>query len=203
MTGSRIQIGISACVAGEKVRFDSGHKESRFVTGELSRYFSLLPVCPEIGIGLPVPRPTIRLISDRERVALVEGKNQGRDYTERMTAYAKNKVAQLERMELCGYIVCAKSPTCGMERVKVYREQRAEKDGVGLYTAELIRQMPWLPVEEDGRLNDPPEGELCRTGLRAEGLLRFGNRRFGCARFTLLCTRRVQLQCFKVRCVKV
>ncbi|WED23586.1 2-thiouracil desulfurase family protein [Vibrio sp. JC009] len=149
------KVGISSCVLGEKVRFDSGHKENRFVTQDLMQYFSFVSVCPEVGIGLPVPRPTIRLISDEERIALVETKDESKDYTERMQTYAEKTASQLMSQDLCGYIVCAKSPTCGMERVKVYKQNRADKEGVGIYTRELMKQMPWLPVEEDGRLNDP------------------------------------------------
>lgn len=156
MTASNsIRLGISACIVGQKVRFDAGHKVSRFVTQELGEHFEFVPVCPEVGIGLPVPRPTIRLISDDERIALVDSKDSSIDHTEKMMTFSRKKVKQLSGEELCGYIVCAKSPTCGMERVKVYKKNRADKEGVGLYTAELMRQMPWLPVEEDGRLNDP------------------------------------------------
>ncbi|OBT09512.1 hypothetical protein A9264_14675 [Vibrio sp. UCD-FRSSP16_10] len=150
-----MQIGISACVLGEEVRFDGGHKSSKFVTKELSPFFQFIPVCPEVGIGMSVPRPAIRLISDDERIALVETKDQTQDYTASMQTYSENKVNELQGQSLCGYIVCAKSPTCGMERVKVYANGWASTDGVGLYTRELMTKMPWLPVEEDGRLNDP------------------------------------------------
>ncbi|AEH35042.1 DUF523 and DUF1722 domain-containing protein [Vibrio anguillarum] len=155
MSNPEIRIGISACVLGEQVRFDSGHKASDFVTKELTNYFSFIPVCPEVAIGLTVPRPAIRLISHEERLALVETKDETKDYTQAMFDFSERKVDELELMKLCGYIVCAKSPTCGMERVKVYKHQRADKEGVGLYTATLMRKMPWLPVEEDGRLHDP------------------------------------------------
>lgn len=150
-----IKVGISSCVLGENVRFDSGHKISKFVTKELVPFFEFVPVCPEVGMGMPVPRPTIRLISDQERIALVETKDASIDHTDKMMDYSKSKVAELSITELCGYVVCAKSPTCGMERVKVYKKGGAENIGVGLYTQELMKQMPWLPVEEDGRLNDP------------------------------------------------
>jgi len=150
-----IRVGVSACVVGENVRFDSGHKQSNFVTKELAKVFSLVPVCPEVGIGMPVPRPTIRLISNEERISLVETKNPSKDYTEKMLHYSRNKANELLQQDLCGYIVCAKSPTCGMERVKIYAHSQATKSGVGLYTQELQKAMPWLPVEEDGRLNDP------------------------------------------------
>ncbi|MDP5252627.1 MULTISPECIES: DUF523 and DUF1722 domain-containing protein [unclassified Vibrio] len=151
----KIPVGISSCVIGEKVRFDSGHKVSQFVTKELSPHFEFVSICPEVGIGLPVPRPTIRLVSEQERIALVETKNPDRDYTDLMETYSKNKAQELLSHQLCGYIVCAKSPTCGMERVKVYQTNHAEKNGIGLYTKQLMETMPWLPIEEDGRLNDP------------------------------------------------
>lgn len=153
--GSEIKIGISSCVLGENVRFDSGHKISKFVTKELSPYFEFVPVCPEVGAGMSVPRPTIRLVSNEERIALVETKDPTQDHTDKMVNYSKQKVAQLQSEQLCGYVVCAKSPTCGMERVKVYKKAGAVNEGVGLYTQELMSSMPWLPIEEDGRLNDP------------------------------------------------
>ncbi len=148
-------VGVSACVLGEKVRFDSGHKRSNFVSNELGKHFRMKAICPEVAIGLPVPRPTIRLISDEQRIKLVETKDDSKDYTDAMTRYAKSTADALSQQSLCGYIVCAKSPTCGMERVKVYKKNNAEKDGVGLYTEQLMNRMPWLPIEEDGRLNDP------------------------------------------------
>ncbi|MBA5761418.1 DUF523 and DUF1722 domain-containing protein [Vibrio sp. 404] len=152
---ANIKVGISACVLGERVRFDSGHKLSRFVTNELSKHFEFVSVCPEVESGMPVPRPTIRLISDKERIALVESKDQSQNHTQSMLDFSATRIKQLSKQDLCGYIVCAKSPTCGMERVKVYGSNMAEKNGIGLYTNELMQQMPWLPIEEDGRLNDP------------------------------------------------
>ncbi|EOU2462554.1 YbgA family protein [Vibrio navarrensis] len=155
MEKTGIKVGVSACVLGDKVRFDAGHKLSRFVVQDLGAYMDFVSVCPEVGMGMPVPRPTIRLVSDAERIALVETKNPDKDYSHAMLAYAEQKVSQLMDEELSGYIVCAKSPTCGMEKVKVYKQHGAEKEGVGLYTQTLMRKMPWLPVEEDGRLHDP------------------------------------------------
>ncbi|MBL4239098.1 YbgA family protein [Vibrio fluvialis] len=155
MESTGIRVGVSACILGEKVRFDAGHKRSQFVTEELAPYVEFVSVCPEVEMGLPVPRPTIRLISNEERIALVETKDASRDHTDTLMAFSEAKVAQLQQFNLRGYIVCAKSPTCGMEKVKVYKEHGAEKEGVGLYTQQLRSAMPWLPVEEDGRLHDP------------------------------------------------
>lgn len=155
-----MKLGVSACVIGDKVRFDGGHKRSHFLNEELGQFVEFVPVCPEVGIGLPVPRPTIRLLDRGEPIGvrLVETKDAEADHTEKMTAFSQKKAEHLAGMDLCGYVVCAKSPTCGMERVKVYRENgyvSSEKIGVGLYTQALMERMPWLPIEEDGRLNDP------------------------------------------------
>jgi uncharacterized protein YbgA (DUF1722 family)/uncharacterized protein YbbK (DUF523 family) len=151
----KILIGVSSCVIGQNVRFDGGHKNNRFVADELANYFSYMPICPEVGMGLPIPRPAIRLTHISEEIRLTETKVPEHDHTQDLLNYSRNKVAELQTLPLCGYVVCAKSPTCGMERVKVYHGNRADKDGIGLYTQHLLTQMPWLPIEEDGRLNDP------------------------------------------------
>ncbi|EJN6958908.1 DUF1722 domain-containing protein [Photobacterium damselae] len=150
-----IPVGISACVLGDKVRFDGGHKRSRFAAEELNSYVKFVPVCPEVGIGMPVPRQTIRLLQHEEQIRLVATKDASVDFTDQMTEFAQ---AQTEKLQhLCGYIVCAKSPTCGMERVKLYIENGNTVPGgtAGIFTQILMEKMPWLPVEEDGRLNDP------------------------------------------------
>lgn len=153
-----MKLGISACVLGEKVRFDSGHKRNHFICNELANYVEFVPVCPEVGIGLPIPRPAIRLIdADQNTIRLVDSKTTTIDHTPAMRRFCEQKIKKLESLALCGYVVCAKSPTCGMERVKVYNPSTnmAEKKGVGIFTQILMEKMPWLPVEEDGRLNAP------------------------------------------------
>jgi len=148
----KIQVGISACLLGEKVRFDGGHKRSEFVENDLRRYFTYVPVCPEVAIGLGVPRKAIRLVR-RENIIRVEASDGSIDVTEKLTEFSKAKTAQFDF--LSGYIFCAKSPSCGMERVRVYTNEGAAKEGVGLYARILMEQNPLLPVEEDGRLCDP------------------------------------------------
>lgn len=155
MNSKKIVVAVSACVVGEKVRFDGGHKISDFLTQELSSFFTYQPICPEVAIGMPVPRPAIRLTQSDDLVRLTETKNPEKDYSREMLAFSDHKISELKTTRVCGYVVCAKSPTCGMERVKVYKQNQAEKSGIGLYTQQLIEQMPWLPVEEDGRLHDP------------------------------------------------
>ncbi|NDL62742.1 YbgA family protein [Acerihabitans arboris] len=153
--GNKIPIGISACLMGENVRFDGGHRRFSFAMDELAPYVRFEPICPEMAIGLPTPRPALRLVKDDQgRIAMRTGKNQDdTDLTQAMQSFSERQVQRLAH--LCGYIVCAKSPSCGMERVRVYDRAGARKNGIGLYTRELMRQLPWLPVEEDGRLHDP------------------------------------------------
>ncbi|HCU66782.1 MAG TPA: hypothetical protein DF774_13580 [Rheinheimera sp.] len=150
-----IQIGISACVLGEKVRYDGGHKNSPFCSDVLANFVSYVPVCPELAIGLGTPRPAIRLMqkSDGE-VRLVNNKDSSIDFTEKMHAFSDAKLPSLQ--QLSGYIVCAKSPSCGMERVRLVNEkgELQGKIATGLFTRRLMQAYPWLPVEEDGRLLD-------------------------------------------------
>ncbi|KJG02942.1 YbgA family protein [Photobacterium angustum] len=150
-----IIVGISGCLLGQQVRFDGGHKRFKFADEELSDYFEFKPVCPEVGIGMTIPRPVIRLLDNSIDIRLVDSKDNTLDYTDKMNAFTDNVLPSLET--LCGYIVCAKSPSCGMERVKLYLDNGHSVPGgsVGIYTKRLMQKMPWLPIEEDGRLCDP------------------------------------------------
>lgn len=151
-----IPVGISACLLGEPVRFDGGHKRLCFAVEQLTPYFRFEPVCPEMAVGLPVPRPALRLVNDEQDGLRMRASNGGSlDVTAAMRAFADEKAAGLQH--LCGFILCAKSPSCGMERVKVYDTEgkNARKSGVGLFAQALKQHLPWLPLEEDGRLQDP------------------------------------------------
>lgn len=150
---SPIRIGISACLLGRKVRYDGGHKHDHFITDTLGQYFQWVPVCPEIKLG--TPRPTLRLEQDGDQLRLVMPK-EGRDLTRTMQSYAKKRVAALAGEDLCGYILKKSSPSCGMERVKVYTpDGYPAGKGRGLFAESLLEHFPYLPVEEEGRLHDP------------------------------------------------
>jgi uncharacterized protein YbgA (DUF1722 family)/uncharacterized protein YbbK (DUF523 family) len=151
-----IKIGVSACLLGEKVRYDGGHKHDRYITDILGRYFTFVPVCPEVECGLPVPRESMRLVGDPEAPRLVTVRT-GVDLTDQMTGWARKRVRELEKEGLSGFIFKSKSPSSGMERVKVYDRNGAfRSDGVGLFARAFMEQFPQLPVEEEGRLNDLP-----------------------------------------------
>ena len=149
-----IRLGISSCLLGQEVRFDGGHKHDRYLTGVLGAWVRWVPVCPEVDIGLPVPRPAIRLEGDPERPRLVEPKS-GDDLTRRMMEYAGAKLAELQELELDGYVLKRASPSCGMERVKVWSAGgMPAKQGTGVFARVLLDRWPHLPVEEEGRLTD-------------------------------------------------
>ncbi|MFE4110964.1 YbgA family protein [Kosakonia sp. YIM B13611] len=149
-------IGISGCLTGSAVRFDGGHKRVGFVMDELAQWVTFKPVCPEMSIGLPVPRPALRLVQSSDSALSMRFSHAPHeDVTQKMVDFTQAYLPQVSA--LSGFIVCAKSPSCGMERVRLYDEKgnRGRKEGVGLFTGALLEHFPWLPVEEDGRLHDP------------------------------------------------
>lgn len=155
MTEDKIRLGISSCLLGEKVRFDGGHKRDPFLTDSLGAYVEYVPVCPEVEVGLSIPRETLRLVGDVDAPRLVFSKS-GEDITERMQAWAAKKVRALEAEGLCGFIFKSKSPSSGMERVKVYDGNGVPSlKGVGIFARAFMEHFPLLPVEEEGRLHDP------------------------------------------------
>lgn len=151
----KITIGISACLLGENVRYDGGHKHDRFLTDTLGRFVRYVPVCPEVECGLGVPREAMRLVGDAASPRLVTIRT-GQDLTDRMTRWAAKRASELERENLCGFIFKSGSPSSGMEHVKVYGEKGIpEKKGVGLFARLFMERFPFLPVEDEGRLHDP------------------------------------------------
>ena len=150
-----IRIGISACLLGQQVRFDGGHKRDAFLTGTFGRFVEWVPVCPEIECGLGAPREPMRLVRARTDVRLVTV-TTGIDLTEPMQRVSRSRVAALAREDLSGYVLKKDSPSCGMERVKVYDGHgMPAREGRGLFAAALADAYPRLPVEEEGRLADP------------------------------------------------
>ena len=151
----KISIGISSCLLGEEVRFNGGHKHSAVCTKELGRYFQFKSVCPEVGIGLGVPRKPIRLVGDPKQPRAVGVDNPNIDVTEKLKEYGEKALPHLK--DICGYIFTKGSPSCGVFRVKVYRENgmQNENPGSGIFAAVIMENYPLLPVEEAGRLTDP------------------------------------------------
>jgi len=152
-----IRLGISACLMGHAVRYDGGHQLDRFLRDVLGCFVEWVPVCPEVECGLPVPREAMRLVDHGGTVRLVT-RVTGVDHTGRMLEWASKRLDELERMDLCGFVFKSKSPSSGMVGVKVYHPGGGgapRKNGIGLFAGAFMRRFPMMPVEDDGRLNDP------------------------------------------------
>jgi uncharacterized protein YbgA (DUF1722 family)/uncharacterized protein YbbK (DUF523 family) len=154
-TEGKPRVGVSACLLGDNVRYNGGHKRDRFLTDTFGEYVEWVPVCPEVECGLPTPRPAMRLVGDPDDPRLVTS-NEGEDKTAQMKQWARRRLDELEGEDLCGFIFMHNSPSSGLHRVKVYDEnEMPRKIGRGLWAAAFTKRFPLLPVEEDGRLHDP------------------------------------------------
>jgi uncharacterized protein YbgA (DUF1722 family)/uncharacterized protein YbbK (DUF523 family) len=149
-----IRLGVSACLLGDEVRYDGGHKRDVFLMDILGPFVEWVKVCPEVESGMGTPRESIRLVNHDGRIRL-ETVKSGVDYTDAMTAYASARLEQLEDEDLCGYVLKKDSPSCGMTRVKIHEPHGATRRGVGVFANALLKRFPDLPVEEEGRLQDP------------------------------------------------
>jgi len=151
----KIKIGVSSCLLGEKVRYDAGHKLDRYITDTLGRYFEWEPVCPEVEYGLPVPREPMHLVGDPDSPRLKTIRT-GIDHTEGMLKWAGKRLKELEKEELCGFIFKSRSPSSGIEGVKVYAPSgMPSRRGVGIFGGAFMQKFPATPVIDDGRLHDP------------------------------------------------
>lgn len=154
----RIPVGISQCLLGEEVRFNGGHKLSKYCRDHLGTYFEYMGVCPEVEIGMGIPREPIRLVEygseDDSNIRVVEIKDSSKDYTEKLSSLAEEKFPQLD--SLSGFIFMQNSPSCGAYRVKAYHPNGnvLHTNGQGAFAGRLMELMPWLPVEEAGHLLD-------------------------------------------------
>jgi uncharacterized protein YbgA (DUF1722 family)/uncharacterized protein YbbK (DUF523 family) len=152
---SPIKIGVSSCLLGNNVRYNGGHAHDRFITGTLGEFVEFVPVCPEVECGLGIPRLTMHLKGDVDNPRLVTTKT-GEDHTERMVSWAKKRLEELANENLCGFIFKKNSPSSGMARVKVFNDKgQPDNKGSGIFAGMFMRRFPLIPVEEDGRLNDP------------------------------------------------
>jgi uncharacterized protein YbgA (DUF1722 family)/uncharacterized protein YbbK (DUF523 family) len=149
-----IRVGVSTCLLGEAVRYDGGHKRDAYLQDVLGKFVEWVPVCPELESGLGVPRPAMRLVRDGDGVRMVEIQS-GIDRTRAVARWASGRLRSLRALALCGYVLKKDSPSCGMERVRVYGAGMPQKNGVGIYARALREAFPNLPVEEEGRLCDP------------------------------------------------
>lgn len=155
----KIKLGISACLLGEKVRYDGGHKLDRLLRDTQGEFVEYVPVCPEVECGLPVPREAMQLEGSPETTRLVTIQT-GKDYTSKLKKWAKQRLKELEKKDLCGFVFKSKSPSCGIRRIKVYNSEGVYTAScAGIWARMLMDYFPLLPVEEDSRLHDPRHRE--------------------------------------------
>lgn len=152
-----LRIGVSACLLGQAVRFDGQHKRNHFLTDQLGKHVEWLAVCPEVELGMGVPRESVRLVRGEGGDPRLIAPRSGTDWTERMKNYARARTARLAGEQLCGYVLKRGSPSCGRGRIRIYPasgDGPPTRDGVGLFAAALLDAFPDLPIEEEGRLED-------------------------------------------------
>ncbi|KAB7884944.1 YbgA family protein [Poseidonibacter ostreae] len=151
-----MKLGISSCLLGTNCRYDGGHSRDRFITDMLGDYFEFVPYCPEKMI-FTTPREAIRLVRTEDEDIRVKTSTENVDVTSKLVDISKQLANQIQDDDLCGFILKSKSPTCGLERVKVYASKKnamSEKNGIGVFAKELKDKYPLLPLEEEGRLGD-------------------------------------------------
>lgn len=187
MTTSPLRLGISRCLLGDEVRFDGGHKQDHFLTDVLGRYVEWVPVCPEVEAGLGTPREAMRLMGnpDHPRLMTIKSKH---DHTQAMETMIATRLDSFQRQDLSGFVFKRGSPSCGVERVRVYTAQgMPSHNGVGIFAKAFTEQFPLIPVEEEGRLCDPSLREnfiervfcyrrfqdLVQNGVTQQALIRF------------------------------
>ena len=187
MTTSPLRLGISRCLLGDEVRFDGGHKQDHFLTDVLGRYVEWVSVCPEVEAGLGTPREAMRLMGnpDHPRLMTIKSKH---DHTPAMETMIATRLDSFQRQDLSGFVFKRGSPSCGVERVRVYTAQgMPSHNGVGIFAKAFTAQFPLIPVEEEGRLCDPSLREnfiervfcyrrfqdLVQNGVTQQALIRF------------------------------
>lgn len=153
---AKLRVGVSACLLGREVRYDGQHKRNDFVVDVLGPFVEFVPVCPELEVGMGVPREPVRLVGPSASPRMI-AERSGKDHTEAMLRFSEARVKELEGLDLCGYVTKKDSPSCGMERVRVHAPKGGppRRDGVGIFARALLDRLPLLPVEEEGRLHDP------------------------------------------------
>lgn len=184
MKNTNLKIGVSSCLLGDEVRYDGRHKQMRYITDILSNYFTLIPVCPEVEIGMTVPREPIWLVGNPENPQMV-GVATNKNWTNVMLSFSKMKIKEPDYLDLSGFILKSKSPSCGMERVGVLiPSNKIKKLGIGIFARELMKKYPLLPVIEEKKLNylRLRENFICRifSYARIQKLLKnnFSKKRF-------------------------
>lgn len=157
----RVRVGISSCLLGHAVRYDGAHKHCAYITSTLSEFFDFVPLCPEVAVGMSVPRPPIQLVETTQGIRALGVDDVSVDMTAALDAYAKQVGDEhIRNGDICGYIFKQGSPSCGVSQVKVFDENNISTlSGRGVYAAAILASAPRLPVVEEHELLEPEQRE--------------------------------------------
>ena len=185
-----LDVAVSQCLLGEPVRYDGGHKRASLPHERLDGLFTLRGVCPEVAIGLGVPRDPIHLVGPIAAPRAVGVVDRSLDVTERLRAFAREADVWLERVS--GVVLMSRSPSCGLFDVEVHVDTGSPpvRGGRGIFAGAIVDAHPNLPVEDCARLFDPERLEsfatrvfayahwraMCSAGLSTRRLIAFHSR---------------------------
>jgi len=148
----KIKIGVSSCLLGEKVRWDGDHKQDQYVLDVLDSCFDCVSICPEVDAGMSVPREAVALYGTLEKQKMITKGNQT-DWTKKMVRFKKDRIRELRKENICGYVFKSNSPSCGIEKVPIYSEFSSSRVryGSGMFASSFIKAFPLVPVEGERR----------------------------------------------------
>ena len=160
---AQIIVGVSSCLIGNRVRYDADHSLNRYITELIGKQVTLVPVCPEVELGMSVPREKVQLEGEAESPRMI-GIDSGQDWTDKMNNYSVTRFQKADLKNLSGFILKCKSPSCGIEKVKLFPKQGPMKRiGTGLFASNIMRLFPDLPIIEECHLTNP---DLCEKFIK-------------------------------------
>ena len=151
-TTEKISIGVSSCLLGNRVRYDGDHQYQPVIKEYFSDHFMLVAFCPEIEIGLGVPRAKIQLIERDTQIICVDQLTETKDYTRQLSQCCDSQSDWLK--QISGYILKTKSPSCGLTKVKTRFGDQIKAIGQGIFARELLKRLPNLPMIEEDQLHN-------------------------------------------------
>ena len=154
MSDSRPRVGISACLLGEKVRYNGADKRDQVLLAVLGDRVEWVPVCPEVEVGMGTPREPVQLVKMVGGIRMLTVTTRI-DFTEAMNAWAARRLDALAQLRLSGYVLKSRSPSCGLAVATFSERGDPLPLARGLFADALLRRFPDLPVEEEDALHDP------------------------------------------------
>ena len=149
----KLKLGVSSCLLGESVRYNAEHKRDSTVIDLLGQQFEAVPVCPEVELGMGIPREPVRLVANDASSERMVGSESGKDWTQAMVDFNSIKLEALRQQNLSGFIFKSRSPSCGPGNVPLHHEQE-KSSTVGLFAHALMQYFPSLPVIDEEALQD-------------------------------------------------